>query len=670
MLKSLNLMFSIKYRIHAFIGTCLLILFTSLFLPLMSQQNKPVDSISVIMNLNVHDSIKMRKLYLLSKTGNKDIWEDMFALKAFKKLAVKNNLPERICFVNNEIGYKYQMKGFSDSAFKIYKENVDIALKNKDSSLWVRAIYKVGFLLNSSKQNEKAAPYFELLEKYVKNPAGKASIQLAMGANYMDMGKQNLAMEYLHKALLFFESDNKPSEQLEFVYSNLGSIYLNQNKHDLAEQYFQKSKATAEQLNDNGGIIMSYMNLATLCNIQKKHRMALSYLKSIESRIENDYDDYKKMNFDYEMYKSYAGVNNFEKASQHLHKAYVRKEELYKAENSKTLTDIEQKYQNKNKQLEIENQKLLIAKKDSENILIAEQKKKQTGIFIAVIAVLLLNGIFIYNRYLKSKRDKETILHHKNLIQEKQTEILDSISYAKRIQEAIIPPMEYWQKHLPDSFVLYLPKDIVAGDFYWMDTDGDNILFAAADCTGHGVPGAMVSVICSNAMNRAIKEFKLRDPGMILDKVRELVLETFEKSTAQVNDGMDISFCVLNKQSKMLHWAGANNPLWILRATSNALEEIKPNKQPIGKFIHPEPFTTQRIQLNDGDTMYCFTDGYADQFGGEKGKKFMYRQLKNTLLKLARTPVNEQKQKLLDTFSAWKGELEQVDDVTFIGIKI
>ncbi|MGE0568909.1 MAG: SpoIIE family protein phosphatase [Bacteroidia bacterium] len=633
-------------------------------------QKKSVDSIKIILNLSIPDSVKMEKLYQYSKTGDKDSWQDMNALKAYKQLAVKNNIPIKICFANDEIGYKYQMKGFSDSAFKIYKESVDISLKNNDSSLWVRSVYKLGYLLSTIKQNEKAISYFELIENHIKNPAGKASIQIAIGANYMDMEENNLAIDYLHRALQYFESSDEVTVQHEYIYSNLGSIYLNKNNIELAEKYYSKTKEAAEKLNDQGGIIMAYMNLASLSNKKEKYRQALSYLKSIEDKVYTDFDDYKKLNFEYEYYKAYKGVNNLPKALEFLNKAYERRNELYKEENTKSMSDLEQKYQNKNKQLQIENQKLLITQKETEKSLITAQKKKQTAIFILVIGGLLANGIFIYNRYLKSKRDQKTILQQKNLIQEKQKEILDSINYAKRLQEAIIPSDTYWQSKLKDSFVLYIPKDIVAGDFYWMETSGDKLLFAAADCTGHGVPGAMVSVICSNAMNRAIKEFKLTDPGQILDKVRELVLETFEKSDSEVNDGMDISFCSLDLNTKKLKWAGANNPIWIIRADKGELEEIKPNKQPIGKFLNPTPFTTHEIALNPKDIVYCFTDGYADQFGGPKGKKLMYKKLKEQLLNIANLSVSEQKEKLVETFNFWKGDLEQVDDVTLVGFRI
>ncbi|MFL5764214.1 MAG: PP2C family protein-serine/threonine phosphatase [Bacteroidia bacterium] len=272
------------------------------------------------------------------------------------------------------------------------------------------------------------------------------------------------------------------------------------------------------------------------------------------------------------------------------------------------------------------------------------------------------------------------IIHQKEIIEEKNKDITASITYAKRLQEAILPSKQMLAMHLADSFVLYQPKDIVAGDFYWMEfcaspsesvgegANAEMILFAAADCTGHGVPGAMVSVVCSNALNRAVKEFDLTDPGKILDKVRELVLQTFEKSESEVKDGMDISLLRIDGNRNELKWAGANNPMLLIR--DGQLTEYKPDKQPIGKTDSPVPFTTHTIPLQKGDLIYTFTDGFADQFGGPKGKKFKYAQLKELLLRVHRSPMIQQSEKIREELLAWKGQLEQVDDVLITGIRI
>ena len=250
---------------------------------------------------------------------------------------------------------------------------------------------------------------------------------------------------------------------------------------------------------------------------------------------------------------------------------------------------------------------------------------------------------------------------------------MDSINYAKRLQDAILPPTHFIKENLPDSFVLYKPKDVVAGDFYWVEkvplSNGDDlVLFAAGDCTGHGVPGAMVSVVCSNALNRTVKEFGITEPGKILDKVRELVIETFEKSESEVRDGMDISLCSLNKRTNELKWAGANNPLWLIR--DKQLIEFKPDKQPIGKVDNITPFRTEIIKLQTNDSIYLFTDGYADQFGGPKGKKFKYKQMQDAILTSISVPSEKQSQTLNDRIEEWQGALEQIDDILVMGVRI
>lgn len=250
----------------------------------------------------------------------------------------------------------------------------------------------------------------------------------------------------------------------------------------------------------------------------------------------------------------------------------------------------------------------------------------------------------------------------------KNKEITDSITYAKRIQTAILPSDNIFKSFLNNSFVLYLPKDVVAGDFYWLEKVKDIVLFAAADCTGHGVPGAMMSVVCHNALNRSVREEGLTDPGKILDRTREIIISELGKSNEDVKDGMDISFCALNSKTLDLNWAGANNPLWIVR--NSELIEVKPDKQPIGQHLSSNPFTTHAIKLQANDILYVSTDGYQDQFGGDKGKKFKASHLKELILSVCTMPLEEQKKIISETFVNWKGKNEQVDDVCLIGVKI
>ena len=237
----------------------------------------------------------------------------------------------------------------------------------------------------------------------------------------------------------------------------------------------------------------------------------------------------------------------------------------------------------------------------------------------------------------------------------------------------------FCQKKIIDNFlsswfILFKPKDIVSGDFYWFAETEKKIIFAAADATGHGVPGAMVSVICNNGLNSSVKEFRLEDPGEILTKTREIIIESFEKSSNEIKDGMDIALVSMNKYpnkdgSREISYAGAYNPLWIFRKQSLTIEEVKADRQPVGKYEFEKPFTTHKRIINKGDKIYLFSDGYESQFGGEKGKKLKASNFKKYLKSLSNKSMDQQKILLEKFFKNWIGNLEQVDDLVIFGVE-
>lgn len=313
---------------------------------------------------------------------------------------------------------------------------------------------------------------------------------------------------------------------------------------------------------------------------------------------------------------------------------------------------------------EIKVTEALIAKQNAESrqkdIEIKSRKNFQIVLTIGLILIALV-AVFIFNRLRLIRKQKSVIELQKteverqrefaieqkniaeeqrNIVEEKNQEIADSINYAKRIQDAILPSRNALIENLKNGFVLFKPKDVVSGDFYWLEKLNNTIYFAAADCTGHGVPGAMVSVVCSNALSKALLEDEVEEPGKILDRTRELVIQRFSKSDEEVKDGMDISLGSLtthntiesSQPSTLLQWAGANNPIWIINPNRSQWPdsiipfadgkgaEFKPDSQPIGKYESQSPFKTHQLILEKGDTIYVFTDGYQDQFGGKKGK--------------------------------------------------
>ncbi len=266
-------------------------------------------------------------------------------------------------------------------------------------------------------------------------------------------------------------------------------------------------------------------------------------------------------------------------------------------------------------------------------------------------------------------RQKDEVERQSRKVVELYKNVTDSIRYAKRLQESILPPEKRIKELLPDSFVLYRPKDIVSGDFYWVQRVGDKVLFAAVDCTGHGVPGAFMSLVGHNGLNQAIRQRRFVHPSEVLMDLNQIAYEMLHRDRDQfVRDGMDIALCALDTERMELEYAGANSPLYLVR--DGNVMQYTADKRPIGGF---EPdgtgFTDHRIKLKKGDVVYIFSDGYADQFGGEKGKKFMYRQFRELLSSIHTQPMDRQKGLLIEALNEWKGPHEQVDDILVIGMR-
>jgi serine phosphatase RsbU (regulator of sigma subunit) len=495
---------------------------------------------------------------------------------------------------------------------------------------------------------------------------------------YADAKDLQTALSYYNKSYSLYKKYNN-LQGISASLDNLGSITRDLGQLDSSLFYYYKARPVYEKLGDHLGIASNNINIGTTFLDLHKANEAISYCdkglklaKEIQapeatniacfclSEAWKQKGDYKKA---YEYYTLYISARD-SLVNESRTKDITRREMQYKFDR-KTVAD----------SLKFESEKGI------RDIKLKQEKNQRFVLYGGLILVIVF-AAFMFNRFKVTKKQKQVIELQKELVEEKNKEITDSINYAKRLQDAILPPEKMWKQQLPNSFILYKPKDIVAGDFYWMEKisrltpevsqRSEIILIAAADCTGHGVPGAMVSVVCSNALNRSVKEFGITEPGKILDKVKELVIETFEKSESEVKDGMDISLVALEwneqKTTFKMQWSGANNPLWYIR--ENKLIEITANKQPIGTHIGATNFTTHTITLNKGDQIFLFTDGYADQFGGPKGKKFKYKQLEELIVSAHTASANDQKKILEEAFSKWKGGLEQLDDVCIIGVRV
>lgn len=354
--------------------------------------------------------------------------------------------------------------------------------------------------------------------------------------------------------------------------------------------------------------------------------------------------------------------NVWKQKSEAAEKAIIEKE--------KTISGQRKDIDTKKKQLEQKSSQISSQKDDlihksaeieAKQALISEQQKVITSVAIgAIVALLLITFLLIIN-----KKRKQALA----LSEQKTAEILSSISYAKRIQNSFLPSSELLKNSLKNGFIFYDPKDIVSGDFYWLEEHKGVTYFAVADCTGHGVPGALLSALCSTTLSRTVNELGITDPGKILDTSVQLLDEFFSKGDEMVLDGMDIALCSLSNKDSVLHFSGANRPLLVLRK-DGTLEEFKGDRQPIGYYETRSAYTTHQIELYTGDTLYLFSDGITDQFGGENGKKFGIRRLKERILATSALEINEQKAALELEFKNWRGELERIDDACFMSVRI
>lgn len=310
------------------------------------------------------------------------------------------------------------------------------------------------------------------------------------------------------------------------------------------------------------------------------------------------------------------------------------------------------------------------------------------GLLILFLLILTIRSLSKEKRLaLENKTQATRIERQRQLLNVKNTELNDSIKYAKRIQDSILPAKDLLAgAALAESFIYYQPKDIVAGDFYWIrEAEDGKHWFAVADCTGHGVPGAMVSLVCHNALNRALRDEGVQNPAQLLDHCRNFVLEQLASQGAEIRDGMDIAVCLWDPKNKVLEYAGAQNPLWVFSQREMDIDgplvrkqavgdltlvEVKGDKQPVGAYEHASPYTNHRIQLQSGDTVYLFSDGFVDQFGGKRGKKLKQKLFKELLALSTDQSLDGQEQFLHEYFENWRGDLEQVDDVCVMGVKV
>lgn len=589
--------------------------------------------------------------------------------------------------------------GNAEKATALCHEQVKLAEKIGQPGFTGKALFNLAVQQRKAGNYEEAVrTYMEALRNFeaIGDESNAGNVYGSLGITYWQQGNLDFAIQYLRKSLAITRRHNKKYNTLSNL-NNIGGIFFEQKKYDSALVYLQQSIIPTEELKDTAGLGDIYVNLgatylllnklpeavemtskgifysrvsgneyamqtaySTLGGVneeQFRYPEAIAYYdSSITICLKLDAQEGLKANYK-ALADIYAEVGNFSKAYYYQKQYGDIKDSLLTEANLKQINEMDAKYQSSQKD------KALLKEKN-------ESDKKTIIIYAAAAGLLLLLVLlfFIYRSFRIKQKAAAEITRQKTIIEEQNKEILDSIHYAERIQQSLLPPEPLRLRLLPSSFVFYQPRSIVAGDFYWMNEQEEHLIFAVADCTGHGVPGALMSVVCGNALNRTVNEYGITEPGKILDKVRELVIASFGTGTHEVNDGMDISLCCWHAASGTMQWAGANNPLWYIR--NNEMHELKGDKQPVGRFAHSKPFATHELRAEPGDQFYLFSDGYADQFGGGNGKKFKYRQLKDLLLAGAALPPEKQAEQLRNTFAQWKGQLEQIDDVCIMGVRI
>jgi serine phosphatase RsbU (regulator of sigma subunit) len=523
------------------------------------------------------------------------------------------------------------------------------------------------FIRKSLVIGEKLGDYSRIVDAYAR-----------FGTVYENEKKIDSALYYLNLAEEICEPGKE--DELVEVYGNLGNIYRDLEEYDKATEYFEKTMQIVVKTRDKRMMSILFYNIGEMKVKQGKYKEALSNFQELleYANESKELEILEKAN--YGVYQVHYALGNYKDA---LDSYITYRKYGDTLRDSETMSQLNNLEAQKQKELDEEIHQLELQRQV--DILEKEKEQKVLIIVASVVgALFLLTFLFILNRrYRVTTKQKEIIENQRAELQVKSTEMIDSINYAKRIQDSYLPNELTFRHLFENGFVLFQPKDIVSGDFYWFFSKKDDHtgvfserFLAAADCTGHGVPGALMSLICANSLNEVVVRNGIDETGHILDHTRNLVQRTLKSNGEKSNDGMDISFAKFYSSggNHFVQWSGANNPLWIVRKNNDTSEyeliELKGDKQPIGYYFNEKPFASHTIELSNGDTVYLFSDGFQDQFGGDKGKKFKVNQLKKEVLEMQDLPMQEQKNRLERTFVEWKGSFEQTDDVCFIGVRI
>jgi len=626
----------------------------------------------------------------------------LMSLKVLRQLKDKENIPSILI----NLGTVYEYKGDYIKALEYYHKALNKLAKIGDKETEAITYNSIGNVYENLNDYKKALEYYKkglLIFEKIKNQYSIATSYGNMGNVLLSLHRYDEALEYYMKANQIFKNI-KDLGGIATTTSQVSRCYFFKKEYDKALKLSMKALKIREEIKDVRGLSFTNVAIGEIYLAQKKINQAEEYIKkgykiAVEHRLKHLILNSSKL-----LSKVYE-LQNKPKEALNLYKVYNQmRDSIYDNTLYKKKIEQQVKYEFEKKQqlydARVKQQQQVYNSKYNEQLAKEKHQKEKQTLISYFIGISLFIGalflIFILNRLRISREhteiiatQKEEVEKQKQIIEDTHIDIQDSIKYAKHLQDAILPPIEEIKAHFSDVFVLFKPKDIVSGDFSWFEYKNGVKYVAVADCTGHGVPGAMISVVCANALDRAINQFQLSRPSEILEKTRKIVVHTLSKGEKQLKDGMDIVLCAFEGDS--LLYSGAFNPLWVVRKTENinitdinncrtiaskdgklTLIEFKGTRQSVGFSYNKDsiPFKEYNIKLYASDSIYLATDGYADQFGWEHRKKFKQLTLKNLLLSIHDLDMDEQKFVLNDVFETWKGNHFQLDDVCIMGIKI
>ncbi len=588
--------------------------------------------------------------------------------KKVEKLHLLNKDSMNLAGLYGNIGNYYMEKGNLSEAFTNYFKGLKLNERTKNNAGLVTSYLNVAKVYYALKRYKLALEYNAKAEEQAKknqNQRSLAKVYVQRGSILIDMREYEKARYYYLKAQDIYIKE-KIEMGIATINLSLGNVLTKLKNYKEAIVLYEKALAYRIKQDSKLEIAGLYSNIGVCYYEMGNFNKALDYyqkafeIRQVGGNLEDVQDTYLTFSNLYMKQKDYKNAYTYFKKYSNLH------DSLYSSGITKQMAEMQTEYDSDKKSAQI---KLL----EKDNKLAADdikRKNTQRNILVGGIGVLLLLVGLIFFGYKEKKKSNLLLAQQKLLIEEKHKEMTDSINYAKRIQSAMLAGDDHWGSISKQHFILFRPKDVVSGDFYWAHYANDVAIWCTADCTGHGVPGAFMSMIGVAYLSQIVVEGKATDPAQVLNALREKIIRAMEqKGVAQQRDGMDISICMWNKKTNELKYAGANNSIYIIR--DKELLEIKPDKMPIGAYTEElKPFNTKVMTLQVNDKIISFTDGYADQFGGSKGKKMMYKNFKTLLIDSSAMSMTDQKNHLEKNLLDWQGNFEQVDDVCVIGVSV